>query len=111
LRGSVLILNATSIGRTRTFTLVTLVAASALEALDADSWAVPLDPRDRPSLRESPEFKARASRIAARAPRTPHPRPVASRTLPFPLRDGVAAPTLRLYTENSCSSRSPPHSP
>jgi hypothetical protein len=89
-------MNATSIGRTRTFALVAASALEALRALDAVGRAVPLDLRDWPSLRESAEFAARASRIAARAPRRPHPRPVASRTLPFPLRDGVAAPTLRL---------------
>lgn len=48
------------------------LALETLRALDAVGWAVPLDARDWPSLRDDPEFQALAARIAARAPKTPH---------------------------------------
>ncbi|HYG70476.1 MAG TPA: hypothetical protein VD838_22555, partial [Anaeromyxobacteraceae bacterium] len=46
-------------------------ALATLRALDADGWAIPLDPRDWPSLARDPEFDAIAARVAARAPASP----------------------------------------
>lgn len=42
-----------------------------LGELDATGWDIPIDPNDFPALVGRPELAALASRIAARAPRTP----------------------------------------
>lgn len=62
-----------------------------LRSLDQAGWAVPLDPRDFPALRERPELAALAARFAARAPTTPHAPLAHTLAEPGLVAEGIAA--------------------